>query len=185
MTSPIDHARCVYAPYAAGRSHTHEGHYGRWVFPGEAAPAEARAAASRGVIHVDNRSTDGRALERAQAAMVRWAERGYLVAPMPASKVDHPYGRRCLICGPTRAELAALEAVAGLGARYDWVTSGMIEQAMGAALVPGGNSTPSMQPLWRAGLVRRVRYSRRYAYQLTDAGRAALPPAETVLDAAR
>lgn len=31
----------------------------------------------------------------------------------------------------------------------------------------------------------RVHYSRRYAYQLTDAGRAALPPAETVLDAAR
>jgi hypothetical protein len=129
--------------------------------------------ASRGVVHVRNDSANGRAVERAQAAMVRWHERGYSVGPRPGDGQGHPYDTPCLVCGPAPDQLAALRAVADWEARGEpWPTSGMID-ALTAV-----NSTPVLAPLHKAGLVRRAHYGRRYIYQLADPGRDAINRAE-------
>jgi hypothetical protein len=52
------------------------------------------------VIHVRNDSANGRAVERAQAAMRRWHDAGYAVCPVPADGRDHPYGTPCPACSP-------------------------------------------------------------------------------------
>jgi hypothetical protein len=50
------------------------------------------------VVHVDNSSTDGRAVERAQAEMRRLNDAGWAVAPVPADDQEHPYGEPCPVC---------------------------------------------------------------------------------------
>jgi hypothetical protein len=50
------------------------------------------------VIHVRNDSADGRAVERAQAEMRRWHDRGYSVASVPEDGRDHPYSQVCVAC---------------------------------------------------------------------------------------
>jgi hypothetical protein len=50
------------------------------------------------VVHVDNSSADGQAVERAQAEMRRLHEAGWSVAPVPADGQEHPYGEPCPVC---------------------------------------------------------------------------------------
>lgn len=56
------------------------------------------------IIHVRNDSTGGRAVQRAQAQMKRWRERGASVTPVRADDLDHPYGRVCPVCSPPEPE---------------------------------------------------------------------------------
>ena len=50
------------------------------------------------VIHVDNSSADGAAVDRAQQEMREWKDRGFAVAPVPADGHEHPYGQTCRVC---------------------------------------------------------------------------------------
>jgi hypothetical protein len=60
-------------------------------------------AARMGVAHVDNRSTDGRFLEAAEAEMRLWVASGYAYAAMPADSREHRYG----VCPTCTADLEA------------------------------------------------------------------------------
>lgn len=52
----------------------------------------------RRIVHVDNRSTNGRAVDLAQKKMKRFHDRGYAVAPVPEDGFTHPYDQPCPVC---------------------------------------------------------------------------------------
>jgi hypothetical protein len=124
----------------------------------------------RGVVHVTNESADDRAITHAQAAIVsRWHELGYAVTPAPGDGAGHTFDAPCPVCALAPDQLAALRAVAQLWREGEpWPTGDQVDART------GGNSTRIMAPLATAGLVRRIRYGRRYAYQLTAPGLDAL-----------